>query len=553
MFRLLLAAVYASLVCSKTVSYDFSIGWVTAAPDGYARPVMGVNGQWPIPTIEADMGDTIVVTAHNNLGNETTSLHFHGMFQKGSGIYDGATAITACPIQPGDSYTYSFVANPAGTHWYHSHDKGQYPDGLRGKMIIHDRNWENSLGIDSQIYLSMSDWYHRQMPDIIKDYMSPSNTNGDLPSPDTILVNDTRSAPQFKFGAGKKYLIRISNIGGLACGQFHIQGYTLKVVEMDGVQIQPSNADTIVLCAGQTIGVVVQGKTNPMGGANYIVKMTTDMLTGNIPSESARTVIGKLIYNLLGSIIDFITDILTFNWQPASTFDDFSAKPLDGQKLLSPVDNKIELATNQTYFSGIGTRIGMGAQPWVPAKVPSLYTALTTGSNAMDPATYGVGVEPHVVKSGQVIQIHYQNTHPYPHPMHLHGHVFQIVAKGSGAWNGVESSLPNIPAKRDVAVVAANGYLVIRFKADNPGVWLFHCHIDLHLVGGMAATIIEAPDLAQGILSVPAAGISNCQKGNRLYSGNCAGDQGAISASDSASKCNTVLNSDGNNKGALIG
>jgi iron transport multicopper oxidase len=112
------------------------------------------------------------------------------------------------------------------------------------------------------------------MPDIIKDYMSPSNTNGDLPSPDTILVNDTRSAPQFNFVAGKKYLIRISNIGGLACGQFHIQGYTLNVVEMDGVQIQPKSADTIVLCAGQTYGVVVQGKTNPMGGANYIVKVS---------------------------------------------------------------------------------------------------------------------------------------------------------------------------------------------------------------------------------------------------------------------------------------
>lgn len=112
-----------------------------------------------VPTIEADVGDTVVVTARNNLGNETTSLHFHGMFQKGTGIYDGATDVTACSIQPGDSYTYQFVANPSGTHWYHSHDKGQYPDGLRGKMIIHDREWENSLKIDSQIYLSMSDWY----------------------------------------------------------------------------------------------------------------------------------------------------------------------------------------------------------------------------------------------------------------------------------------------------------------------------------------------------------------------------------------------------------
>jgi iron transport multicopper oxidase len=69
--------------------------------------------------------------------------------------------------------------------------------------------------------------------------------------------------------AGKKYLIRIANIGGLACGQFHIQGYKLKVVEMDGVQIQPKDADTIVLCAGQTYGVVVQGKSNPTGGVGY--------------------------------------------------------------------------------------------------------------------------------------------------------------------------------------------------------------------------------------------------------------------------------------------
>lgn len=76
---------------------------------------MGVNGQWPyvwnfyenahahttrIPTIEADVGDTIVINAHNNLGNETTSLHFHGMFQKGSGIYDGV-----CQSPPSSYYT----------------------------------------------------------------------------------------------------------------------------------------------------------------------------------------------------------------------------------------------------------------------------------------------------------------------------------------------------------------------------------------------------------------------------------------------------------------
>jgi len=80
------------------------------------------------------------------------------MFQIGTQVYDGPSSITQCPIRPGQSYRYTFIANPAGTHWYHSHEKGQYPDGLRGKMIVHDRAWEKSLKIDDQIFLSMSDW-----------------------------------------------------------------------------------------------------------------------------------------------------------------------------------------------------------------------------------------------------------------------------------------------------------------------------------------------------------------------------------------------------------
>lgn len=80
------------------------------------------------------------------------------MWQQANGVNDGPSGVTNCPIQPGDSYTYQFVANPSGTHWYHSHTDGQYPDGLRAPMIIHDKSWEDSLEISSQIYLSMSDW-----------------------------------------------------------------------------------------------------------------------------------------------------------------------------------------------------------------------------------------------------------------------------------------------------------------------------------------------------------------------------------------------------------
>jgi iron transport multicopper oxidase len=124
------------------------------------------------------------------------------------------------------------------------------------------------------------------------------------------------------------------------------------------------------------------------------------------------------------------------------------------------------------------------------------------------------------------------------------------VARGLGTWNGDESSLPSIPAKRDGYVVPANGYFVIRFKADNPGVWFYHCHIDLHLVGGMAATIVEAPEALQ--ISISAAGASLCSAGDYKSSGNCNGDAGSISAADATSKCNTIYNFKGNDRGALI-
>ncbi|KAG9187155.1 hypothetical protein G6011_05026 [Alternaria panax] len=553
--QVLLLSVYAGAAYAKTVSYDFDIGYVTAAPDGFSRQVIGINGKWPIPTIECDVGDTVSVTVHNSLPDQTTSLHFHGIWQKGTQAYDGPSGVTQCPIRPGGSFTYTFVANPAGTHWYHAHEKGQYPDGLRGKMIVHDRAWEESLDIDDQKYLSMSDWYHRPMPEMIEEYMSPANTNANFDSPDSFLFDDTNKPFDLKIAKGKRYLLRIVNTAAVACARFHIEGYKLSVVEIDGVQTQPRDADTIIICAGQSYGVVVQGKKDPKGSANWIAQLETDMLTKPAPSKQSRTIIGELTYSIFDEINDILNDIgdeiddlLNDDWTPppATILDDFTVKPLDGQRLLGPVDNKIEFTTNQTYFEGVGTRTPLNAQPWVPPQVPTLYTALTTGS--MDPATYGPGINPWVIKSGQIVQIHMQNPHMYPHPMHLHGHVFQVVAKGLGSWNGDEDSLPKVPSKRDGVVVPAFGYAVIRFKADNPGVWFFHCHIDFHLVGGMAATIIESPDLLSG--SVPAAGIALCDAGNKKSSGNCAGEQGEISAKDASTKCNNVYNT--RVRGALI-
>ena len=98
----------SQVALAKTVHYDWSIDWVTAAPDGFSRPVIGINGQWPCPQIDVDLNDRLVVTIHNNLGNESTGLHWHGINQVGHATMDGSAGVAQCPVPPNSSFTYDF-------------------------------------------------------------------------------------------------------------------------------------------------------------------------------------------------------------------------------------------------------------------------------------------------------------------------------------------------------------------------------------------------------------------------------------------------------------
>lgn len=103
------ALFYGTVANAATVNYDFDVGWVVANPDGvFPRQTIGINGQWPIPPITANVGDRVVVNVKNNLENQTTSLHFHGIYQNGSTEMDGAAGASQCPIPPGSTFTYDF-------------------------------------------------------------------------------------------------------------------------------------------------------------------------------------------------------------------------------------------------------------------------------------------------------------------------------------------------------------------------------------------------------------------------------------------------------------
>lgn len=106
---LFLTLLFISPAESTTIEHDFTVGWVTANPDGaFDRPTIGVNGEWPLPLITANVGDHLKLNLHNGLGNASTSLHFHGFFQNGTNHMDGAVGVTQCAIPPGSSFTYEF-------------------------------------------------------------------------------------------------------------------------------------------------------------------------------------------------------------------------------------------------------------------------------------------------------------------------------------------------------------------------------------------------------------------------------------------------------------
>jgi iron transport multicopper oxidase len=116
--------------------------------------------------------------------------------------------------------------------------------------------------------------------------------------------------------------------------------------------------------------------------------------------------------------------------------------------------------------------------PYIGQKVPSLYTALSTGKDALNPVVYGNATNTFILRQGQIIDLVVNNYDDGGHPFHLHGHSFQVLHRGLDLpFGGDHSAFPSIPMRRDTVKVAGLGSLVLRFEANNPGIFLFHCHI----------------------------------------------------------------------------
>lgn len=110
-FALLCVSGFVQFVAAKDVYLQWDVTWVHAAPDGYGRPVIGINDKWPCPQVDVNVGDQLIVDVTNNLGNQSTGIHWHGLHQYGAGTMDGASSVSQCPVPPGSTIRYNLTVS----------------------------------------------------------------------------------------------------------------------------------------------------------------------------------------------------------------------------------------------------------------------------------------------------------------------------------------------------------------------------------------------------------------------------------------------------------
>ncbi|KAK1756796.1 multicopper oxidase [Echria macrotheca] len=208
--------------------FELTLTWEKGSPDGVERDLIKVNGQFPGPTLEFTEGDHVEVLVHNKMPFNTT-VHYHGIEQKGTPWSDGVPGVTQRQVQPKESFLYKFEATQYGSYWYHAHQLGQLEDGMLGAIIIHPKKSRatpfSKITTDAAELkaitdaaakpypLILSDWRHRTAEDIIAITHA---ANMELPCFDSILFNGKGSVNCL---APEKLKVPVNNTASLLTAQ----------------------------------------------------------------------------------------------------------------------------------------------------------------------------------------------------------------------------------------------------------------------------------------------------------------------------------------------
>ncbi|PKS09340.1 hypothetical protein jhhlp_003954 [Lomentospora prolificans] len=489
-----------------TRHYDFTVSqfenWIGG--DGIEKKVaMLINGQFPGPTVRADWGDWVEIKVTNNLTCDGTSIHWHGIRMRGNSVNDGANGVTECPIAPGTSKTYRFRAEQYGTGWYHSHYSAQYANGLLGTVVI---DGPASLPYDEDLgVFPINDWYYGDAEEIGRGLIPPP---GAAPAADNVLFNGTHVNAQgggeyarVVLKAGKRHRLRLINPSVDISYSVTLANHDLTVISTDFVPVNAFTTPSVFLNPGQRVDVTIDASKT---AANYWFNVTFS--TG--PCGASRIAKPAAIFQYDTATPGTPTSPGNSPADPLC-HDNVSYTPVISRTVPSggftPNDNNtIEVELLQKPWEDVPNRVYWnvhGHDMNITWENPTLeYVA----NGDLDfPERYNV----HTVdkSNGDWAFWLIENTSVLPHPMHLHGHDFYVLGRSDPPANPFNAPMTNFnpstdmgrlrfsnPTRRDTTTMPARGWLLLAFRVDNPGAWLFHCHIAWHAGQGLSMQFLES-------------------------------------------------------------
>ncbi|XP_021714136.1 L-ascorbate oxidase-like [Chenopodium quinoa] len=529
---------------AKTRYYKWDVKYELKSPDCYKKLVITINGMFPGPTITAEEGDTIVVEVTNNLVTENTAIHWHGIRQIGTPWADGTEGVTQCPIIPGDTFVYKFVVDRAGTYLYHAHYGMQREEGLNGMIVVSvPKGQSEPFTYDFDRSILLTDWYHKSALDhtvglnsnpfvwvgepqsLLIQGRGNFNCSAVSIASDPDVCNATRpECTPFALTVvpGKTYRLRIASLTSLSALNFEIEGHNMTVVEADGHFVEPFVVKNLFIYSGETYSVLVKANQDP--SRNY-------WATTNVVSRKPGTPTGKAIFNYYPNRPeqDPPTTPTTgpmWNDSEPRLAQSLAIKAREGfiQPPPATSDKVIILLNTQNKVNGFtkwainNVSFTLPTTPYLVAlkdnrlrnklhhvfdqtPPPTGYDWLNydihvnqsnvnaTSSNGIYRNKFNTTIDI-VLQNANMINPNYSETHPW----HLHGHDFWVLGYGKGKFDPFNDpkkyNLVN-PIMKNTVPLHPYGWTAIRFRADNPGVWLFHCHIDAHFAMGMGIVFEE--------------------------------------------------------------
>lgn len=402
------------------------------------------GGSAPGPVIRVRRGDRVLRQLHNALPQATT-IHWHGI--RIDNKMDGVPGISQPPVQSGAQFRYDFAANDAGTYWYHPHVRSweQVARGLSGALIVEETSPPQ---VDHDEVLVLDDWRLDQDAQIDDSFGSMHDWSHAGRIGNFVTVNGL-AAHGMGVRRNSRMRLRLVNAANARIFTVGVRGLAGWVVALDGQPLEvPTPLDRIRLAPAQRADLIVD-VTETQAAEAFLISHERD-------GDYALTT--------------FAVDAAV----RASPMKEAQALALNDVPPLAELSQAVR--ARLTMDGGAMGQMRSATLNGVETEIREL---VRKGKAWAFNGVAGPDQKPLMdLKLGQTAVIELSNDTRWPHAMHLHGHHFREALK-----SGQTGPL------RDTILLDAGQTTQIAFVADNPGDWLFHCHMLEHAAAGMSTFV----------------------------------------------------------------